>query len=180
MSAFVKTIDTTRLITFASFNVWRDYVKKPEDEASQYVDFVSANMYGNHLKILQQHPRGSIPTNLFTSVSLAYALTPNKTEADRIAYFKKALEDIRRCEYVTGASVWSFNDYLSRYPGTDADGYRSWGLVTPARELRGTYHTLQEEFAPVTMEMVEWKNGKLTITVQARADFLLTPCAITS
>lgn len=170
MSAFVKTIDTTRLITFASFNVWRDYVKKPEDEASQYVDFVSANVYGNHLKILQRihelYPNKPVYISEF-----GIRATPNKTEADRIAYFKKALEDIRQCEYVAGASVWSFNDYLSRYPGTDADGYRAWGLVTPARELRGTYYTLQDEFAPVTMEMVEWKNGKLIISVQARADF---------
>ena len=170
MSEYVRTIDTTRLITFASFNVWRDYVKKPEDEASRYVDFISANIYGNHHKILQRihelYPDKPVYISEFGIRS-----TPNKTEADRIAYFKKALQEIRQFDFVSGASVWSFNDYQSRYPGTDADGYRAWGLVTPQRQLRDTYQTLQEEFAPVVLRAVQWKADRLTIEVQSRSDF---------
>jgi beta-glucuronidase len=169
MSAFVKTIDTTRLITFASYTVFRDYVQKPGDEASQYVDFISANIYGNHLKLLQK----------------IHAIYPNKpiyisefgmrfnagNEENRVAYFKKAMEAFRQCNYLVGASVWTLNDYQSRFPGTDADGYRAWGLITPARELRNSYLYLQEEFFPALLEMVKPEDGKLMITVTARADF---------
>ncbi|HVK46542.1 MAG TPA: glycoside hydrolase family 2 TIM barrel-domain containing protein, partial [Pseudobacter sp.] len=170
MRGFIKTLDTTRLVTFASFNVWRDYVMKPEDEASQYVDFVSANIYGNHLKILERihelYPNKPVYISEFGTRS-----TEKRTEEERITYFRNALRDIRACDYVAGASVWTFNDYLSRYPGSDADGYRAWGLVTPDRRLRDSYRFLQDEFAPVTIETMKWKEGKLHITLQSRADF---------
>ncbi|WP_211345507.1 glycoside hydrolase family 2 protein [Paraflavitalea soli] len=169
MSTFVKTIDTTRLITFASYTVFRDYVQKPEDEASQYVDFICANIYGNHLKLLQK----------------VHAIYPNKpiyisefgtrfnagNEAARVAYFKSAMEAFRQCDYLVGASVWTLNDYQSRFPGTDADGYRAWGLVTPARELRESYTYLQEEFAPAILEVVKREAGRITVAVTTRANF---------
>ncbi|MGN6419748.1 MAG: glycoside hydrolase family 2 protein [Pseudobacter sp.] len=170
MSAFVKTLDSTRLITFASFNVWRDYVKKPEDEASQYVDFVSANIYGNHLKILQRihelYPDKPVYISEFGIRS-----GEKRSEEERITYFRNAVRDIRACDYVTGASVWTFNDYLSRYPGTDADGYRAWGLVTPDRKPRDSYRFLQDEFAPLLIEGMLWKEGKLSVVLQSRKDF---------
>lgn len=170
MYAFVKTIDTTRLITFATYTVWRDNVKKPADEASQYVDFISANIYGNHLKLLQRihelYPNKPIYISEF-----GLRVPQDKNEEPRVAYFKKALQDIRQCDYVAGASVWTFNDYLSRFPGTDADGYRAWGIVAPDRQPRSSYRAVQEEFAPLTIEQVQGASGKLTIAVQARADF---------
>ena len=170
MRDYVRSIDSTRLITFASFNVWRDYVKQPEDEASRYVDFVSANIYGNHQKILQRIHELYPDKPVYIS-EFGIRATKNKTEEDRVAYFKKALQEIRQFDFVSGASVWSFNDYQSRYSGTDADGYRAWGLVTPERQLRGTYQTLQEEFAPVILQAVQWKDDRLIIDVQSRSDF---------
>jgi beta-glucuronidase len=170
MSAFVKTLDNTRFITFASFNVWRDYVKKREDEASQYVDFISANVYGNHLKCLQ-HIHGIYPDKPVYISEFGMRLTENKKEADVIAYFQKAMEAFRQCDYLVGASVWTFNDYMSRYPGTDANGYRAWGLVTPQRALRSVYTMWQEEFAPATIALVKRDNGQATFRVMARVDF---------
>lgn len=170
MSAFVKACDTTRLITFASFNVWRDYVKKPEDEASQYVDFISANIYGNHLKNLQ-HIHEVYPDKPVYISEFGIRAGKNKKEDDRIVYLQKAMQAIRQCDYVVGASVWSFNDYMSRYPGTDADGYRAWGLVTPQRELRGMYTAWQEEFSPAVIDTVQWGGNLLSCTITARKDF---------
>lgn len=166
MMAYVKSIDKSRFVTFVSFNVWRDYVQKPEDEASQYVDFISANVYGNHLKNLQ-HIHKIYPDKPVYIAEFGIRLTENRKEADRIAYFKKAMEDFRQCDFLIGASVWTFNDYLSRYPGTDPDGYRAWGLVTPQRELRPTYQLWQEEFAPAILEVVSASTVKIT----ARKDF---------
>ncbi len=169
MSAFVKTIDTTRLITFASYTVFRDYVQKPEDEASQYVDFISANIYGNHLKLLQKihtiYPNKPIYISEF-----GIRFNANNEES-RVTYFKRAMEAFRQCDYLVGASVWTLNDYQSRFPGTDADGYRAWGLVPPNRELRDSYTYLQEEFAPATMEVVKREAGKITVAVSARSNF---------
>lgn len=170
MSAFTKTIDTTRLITFASYTVFRDYVQKPEDEASQYVDFISANIYGNHLKLLQKihtvYPNKPIYISEF---GMRFNITGK--EENRLTYFKKAMEAFRQCDYLVGASVWTLNDYQSRFPGTDADGYRAWGLITPARVVRESYVYLQEEFAPAVLEVVKREAGKLTIAVVARTGF---------
>ena len=169
MRAFVKTLDTTRLITFASYHVWRDNIKKPEDEASQYVDFISANIYGNHLKNLQHIHEVYSDKPIYIS-EFGIRATERNTEENRIAHFKKAMNDFRQCDYLAGASVWSFNDYMSRFPGTDANGYRAWGLVTPERQLRPAYTTVQTEFAPLTIQTKK-EAEQLIVTVTARKDF---------
>lgn len=169
MGAFVRTLDTTRLITFASYHVWRDNIKKPEDEASQYVDFISANIYGNHLKNLQ-HIHEVYPNKPIYISEFGIRFTERNTEENRIVHFKKALVDFRQCDYLAGASVWSFNDYMSRYPGTDANGYRAWGLVTPERQIRPAYKILQTEFAPLIIQTKK-EGEQLIVLVTARTDF---------
>lgn len=170
MSAYAKTLDASRLITFASFIVWRDYIKKPEDEASQYVDFISANIYVEQLKHLQ-HIHELYP-NKPVYISEFGTWSPSKQgEEYRLNYFRKAMQELRQCDYLVGASVWTFNDYMSRYPGTAANGYRGWGLVSPERELRESYLLWQEEFAPAIIELVKIEGGQASIKITARADF---------
>jgi beta-glucuronidase len=170
MSAFVKSLDSTRLITFASNTVFRDYVKKPEDEASQYVDFISVNLYANHLKWLQ-HTHELYPDKPIYVSEFGIMLTPGKTEQDRVAYLESAIEVFRKLDYVVGASIWSFNDYLSRFPGSGANGYRSWGVVTPDRKPRSAYYTLQQEFCPAVVQIVGRNADQLIVKVTARNDF---------
>ncbi|HEU4554596.1 MAG TPA: glycoside hydrolase family 2 TIM barrel-domain containing protein [Chitinophaga sp.] len=171
MSSFVKSLDDSRLITFASMMVGRDMIKKPEDEASQYVDFVSANIYGNHLKLLQ-HIHALYPSKPIYVSEFGIRTDAVKSEEDRVAYLKKAMQDFRQCsDYLIGASVWTFNDYFSRFPGTNANGYRPWGLVAPDRTPRGMYTAWQEEFAPATIELVSKDAGQATIRITARKDF---------
>ena len=170
MRAWIKTMDDTRLITFASMLLGRDFVRQPEDEASQYVDFVSANIYGDQLKVLQRihtlYPNKPVYVSEF-----GIRVRDAKTEEARVAYLRKAMDDFRRCDFVMGASVWTLNDYLSRFPGTGANGYRDWGLVSPHREIRGMYTAWQEEFAPAIIEVVSMNNRQMTLKITARADF---------
>jgi len=170
MSAFAKSLDNSRLITFASMMVWRDIIKNPEDEASQYVDFISANMYGNYLHNIQ-HIHDVYPNKPVYLSEFGIRADAVKTEDERVEYLRKAMQDFRQCDYVVGASVWTFNDYFSRYPGTNPNGYRPWGLVSPQRELRGMYKAWQEEFSPAVIELLEKKNGKAIISITARKDF---------
>jgi len=170
MSAFAKSLDNSRLITFASMMVWRDIIKNPEDEASQYVDFISANMYGNYLHNIQ-HIHDVYPNKPVYLSEFGIRADAVKTEDERVEYLRKAMQDFRHCDYVVGASVWTFNDYFSRYPGTNPNGYRPWGLVSPQRELRGMYKAWQEEFSPAVIELLEKKNGKAIISITARKDF---------
>lgn len=172
MSGFVKSIDQSRLITFASMIVWRDFIRQPEDEASQYVDFVSANIYGNYLENLQ-HIHELYPGKPVYISEFGIRADAVKTEEERVEHLRKAMSDFRQCDYLIGASVWTFNDYFSRFPGTNANGYRPWGLVSPEREVRGMYKAWQEEFAPATVEILKKEGGRMTISITARKDF---PC----
>ncbi|MEO5995172.1 MAG: glycoside hydrolase family 2 TIM barrel-domain containing protein [Chitinophagaceae bacterium] len=170
MSAFTKKLDASRLITFASMMVGRDIIKKPEDEASQYVDFISTNIYGNHLKMLR-HIHELYPGKPVFVSEFGLRTDGVKREEDRVTHLQKAMLDFRQCDFLIGASVWTFNDYQSRFPGTNANGYRPWGLVSPEREIRGMYTAWQEEFAPATIELLQRKDQKAVFKVTARADF---------
>jgi beta-glucuronidase len=170
MSSYVKTLDDTKLITFASMMLGNDFLKKGEDEASQYVDFVSANIYGNHLKVLQ-HIHTLYPDKPVYVSEFGIRTDGVKSEEERVAHLKKAMEDFRQCDYLIGASVWTFNDYFSRFPGTNPNGYRPWGLVEPDRSPRGMYIAWQEEFAPATIELIKNNEGHGSIRITARKDF---------
>ena len=170
MSRFVKSLDDTRLITFASMVVFRDEIKKPEDEASSYVDFISANIYGGHDKNLQ-HIHAVYPNKPVFISEFGVRVDNVKTEDERVAYLQSAMAVFRKYDFVIGASVWTFNDYYSRYNGTGSNGYRPWGLVDADRNPRKMYRAAQEEFAPATVEAGKEPNGNMILHVSARKDF---------
>ncbi len=167
MYAFVKSVDASRLITFASYIVQRPQIKKPEDEASRYVDFISTNIYGDHLKALKKihalHPGKPIYVSEF-----GLRADRVKNEHDRVKYLKRAMADFRQCDFVVGASVWTFNDYQSSFPGTNPNGYRPYGLVAPDRTPRAMYYAWQEEFAPAVVTVKQVSAGVVEATVTAR------------
>ncbi|MBL0743110.1 glycoside hydrolase family 2 protein [Chryseolinea lacunae] len=168
MYAYAKQLDPSRLVTFASMMVWRENIKTAEGEASQYVDFISANMYGNYLANLK-HIHELYPNKAVYVSEFGIRTDGVKNEQGRVDHLVKAMQDFRQCDFVVGASVWTFNDYQSRFPGTNANGYRPWGLVSPERELRDMYFTWQEEFSPATLSVTRTGN-KLSVTVSARKD----------
>jgi beta-glucuronidase len=171
MYAFAKSIDPTRLVTFASMFVANsELIKRPEDEASQYVDFISSNMYGGHLKGLK-HIHELYPNKPVYLSEFGIRTDAVSSEAERVQHIINAMRDFRQCDFLIGASIWTFNDYQSRFPGTNPNGYRPWGLVGPNREIRDMYVTWQEEFSPATVSVTSRERGKVTLQVTARKDF---------
>lgn len=167
MRDFTRTIDSSRLITFASMIVARQDIRKPEDEASQYVDFVSTNEYGGYMKNLQ-HIHELYPNKPIYMSEFGIRADQVKDESERVAHLKEAMAAFRaNSEWLIGACVWTFNDYRSRFPGSNVNGYRPWGLVGPQRERRGMYDAWQEEFAPAIIERVSTQKVRIT----ARKDF---------
>lgn len=170
MYAFTKSVDASRLVTFASNMVARDSIKNPEDEASQYVDFISANIYGHHLarlkKIHALYPDKPVYVSEFGQRA-DYV----KSEKERSEYVRRAMADFRQCDFLVGASVWTFNDYESSFPGSNANGYRPWGLVAPDRTPRAMYDTWQTEFSPAIITTRPTNSGQVEVTVTARNDF---------
>ena len=174
MMVYGKSLDPSRLFTFASMRL-NILPAKPEDEATQYCDFVSTNTYGNHAKVLD-HIHALYPDKpILISEWGVRADTPTG-EAGQVSHLENVMAEVRKRPYIVGASWWSFNDYQSRHTGTNPNGYRPWGLVGPERNKRPLYHAHRREMSPVTLEKVRFQGGgqgihQLVIRVKNRSDF---------
>jgi beta-glucuronidase len=153
MAAFVRTLDASRPITFASYRADKPEVKQPEDEGSHYVDFISINLYGKPDAIGERLDviHGRWPNKPVFISEFGVRADKVKDERDRETWFHETIGQLRTRPYVAGASVWTFNDYRSRFPDTNVNGYRPWGLIDPDRQPRGAYRVVQEEFASIRL-----------------------------
>ncbi|GAB2791990.1 beta-glucuronidase [Rhabdobacter roseus] len=178
MIAYARELDPTRLYTFASMRL-NTLPKKPEDEASQYVDFVCTNTYGNHARSLD-HIHQLYPDKPILISEWGVRADAAAGEAGQAQHISEVMKEIRKRPYVVGAAWWTYNDYQSRYYLTNPNGYRPWGLVGPDRTPRLGYATHQQEMAPLTVEKVGFQPGgqgvhQLRLKVTARNDFPAYP-----
>ena len=99
----------------------------------------------------------------------------NWADEARADYVRQYIELLRRRPYIAGASVWTFNDYRSRWPAVTADGYRHFGAITADRHTTALYRALRQQFAPALIESARPTSGEralsVDVTVAARADF---------
>jgi beta-glucuronidase len=153
---------------------------KPESEGSVHGDFVCLNTYG------------ATPQQNAANIDRAHALYPNKPlvvteyglrrnavedEIERVDWFREMLAIIRSRPFLSGASIWSFNDYRSRYVGTSVNGWREWGLIDPEGKPSGTYHALRREHSGFVVRSATLAAGALTVRIEPRADFPIFPTA---
>lgn len=174
MMMYGRSLDPTRLYTFASMRL-NILPAKPEDEATQYCDFVSTNTYGNHAKAFD-HIHALYPDKPILISEWGTRADNATGEAGQVAHLESVMTEIRKRPYIVGASWWSYNDYQSRHVGTNPNGYRPWGLVGPERTQRPLYAAHRREMSPVTLEKVSYQAGgqgqhQLVIRVKARNDF---------
>jgi len=164
-----KMLDTTRLLTFVAIGtaVNPANLKLPHD-AFRYCDFLNFNNY-------------SAVEGLDKNINLLHAKYPDKpifisetgmrsdevkNEEVRIEHLKGLVNVINKHPYVVGFSYWSFNDYLSRFAGTNKDGYRPWGIVDANRRPRALYNTFKKELSPLVIEV-----QKNSIKITAKSGF---------
>lgn len=174
MMVFGRSLDPTRLYTFASMRL-NILPAKPEDEATQYCDFVSTNTYGNHAKAFD-HIHALYPDKPILISEWGTRADNATGEAGQVTHLESVMAEIRKRPYIIGASWWSYNDYQSRHAGTNPNGYRPWGLVGPERAPRPLYAAHRREMSPVTLEKVSYQAGgqgqhQLVVRVKARNDF---------
>jgi beta-glucuronidase len=177
MRDFTRELDPTRLVVFASNTVSKAKLT-PEGEGSVHADFVCLNTYG------------ATPQQNAANIDRAHALFPNKPlvvteyglrrnwvedETERVDWFREMLAIIRARPFVSGASIWSFNDYRSRYVGTSPNGWREWGIVDPERKPTGTYHALRREHSGFVVRQATIAAGVVTVRLEPRADFPVFP-----
>ncbi|MCF0070534.1 beta galactosidase jelly roll domain-containing protein [Dyadobacter sp. CY261] len=174
MIAYARELDPTRLYTFASM-LLNSLPAKPEDEASQYVDFVSTNTYGGHAKSLD-HIHKLYPDKPVFISEWGTRSDGKGGEAGQAQHLSDVMVEIRKRPFVVGASWWTYNDYRSKLFGTNVNGFRPWGIVGPDRSPRLAYPVHQREFSPVLIEKARFTTGdqgmhQLVLKITSRGDF---------
>jgi beta-glucuronidase len=142
---FTRSLDNTRLLTFASNKDARPQVKGPQDEASFLCDFISLNIYGNYTGRLD-HAHWLWPDKPIFVSEFGRSGETGLDDPKRAALLTSAFEAMKARPYVMGGGIWAFSDYRSRYPGTPPSGYRVWGIVTPNRERRASFGAVKRVF----------------------------------
>jgi len=146
MRAYTLGLDSTRLITFASRFTQEPVVKTGKDEASQYSDFVSVNIYGGYAKGLDRvhelYPDKPVFVTEFGKMG-----EPGQHDPERIKDITEAVMAMKARPWMIGGSLWTWNDYHSLHRGTPASGIRYWGVVNVNREHRDSWDAVQKLFA---------------------------------
>ncbi len=168
MIAIARELDSTRLLTFVSIgNGGTKENLATAHDSFRYCDLICINTYGGAGSLArlaenlhEKYPEKPIYLSEFGR--RADYFTPE----ERIEYFKEHIDWVRKNDYMVGTSWWAFNDYRSRYPNTNENGYREWGLVDPQRNTRPLYDVMKAEYAPA---LLTFENNK--VKVQARDDY---------
>ncbi|MEM8945906.1 MAG: glycoside hydrolase family 2 TIM barrel-domain containing protein [Planctomycetota bacterium] len=170
-AALAKQLDETRPTTFPAVNhAPGQDAPSLERRSMHWVDFISLNQYSSvdtaarNLDLIHQR----WPNKPVMLTEFGRRIDQVSAE-QRIQHFQGMLKVVRDREFVAGMSYWSFNDYRSRYPGTNANGYRPWGIVGPNREPRSLYYTMKQELAPAFIKIIQ--KEPLVVEVQARQEF---------
>ncbi len=144
MLDYIEELDTTRLKTYVSLSTYRNGTI--ENEPYDKLDFISINSYGNvveHAKITnKKFPNKPIFISELGKSQIGPA--PHATLDDELLTSIMALKNL---PYVSGVSLWSYNDYRSNYEGTPQSGFREWGIVDERRNKKEAYVQLKESYA---------------------------------
>lgn len=143
MLDYVNELDTTRLKTYVTITSYR----KGEIGSEPYekVDFISMNSYGN-APLLAQKTHEKFPGKpIFISEIGTGQIGPapaGKLTDELVGYLK----ELKEFPWLTGISLWSYNDYRSNYKGTPASGFREWGIVDEKRNKKEAYFQLKKVY----------------------------------
>lgn len=148
-----KNLDATRLVAYVSNTA--DY---QADDAAQYGDMIWINKYSNYEKGLDNLAKTYPDKAIFMTEYGGYGAeqgnliydTPNNTK-----YKNFVVDGFSAKEYLSGYSIWTFNDYRSRYQSpnpataTPLHQNRQWGIVDDYRNKKRAYEQMKDFYAPV-------------------------------
>lgn len=170
-----KQLDPNRLAVYAS-----NTAQGREDDAIKYCDLALLNVYGGFSngsdKAWKYHKKP-----IFVS---EFGQQLNSEDANLgIVSIKKMMDEMRDKEYVLGASLWTLNDYRSKYNATPPTAAtwttppsqnRTWGIVTTLGLPKRSFTEVQKEYAPVkgvTLSEINKENGTAKVTILPRTKF---------
>jgi beta-galactosidase len=164
----IKTkLDSTRLLTYASFTAFRAKAN-PETDPAGLCDFISFNSYGNiEDNCIQIHNKWPDKPIFITEFGRGM-IGENLNTADILPVVYELMNNAVKFPYLMGASLWTYNDYRSRYRGTPPSENRAWGVVDVWRNPKIATKSIRELYVPVKDFNVRYNNKKLNITFSGR------------
>ncbi|UXX77867.1 beta galactosidase jelly roll domain-containing protein [Reichenbachiella carrageenanivorans] len=144
MLAYVGTLDSTRLKTYVSLTAYGSHTTMG-NEPYELLDLICINSYGDAQKAVRQTHEHFPGKPIFMSEigRTQIGTAPDGALSEALITDLEALKEL---PYLVGVSIWSYNDYRSRYPGTPASGFREWGVVDERRNKKKAYRQLKEVY----------------------------------
>jgi len=164
-----RTLDPTRLAVYVTHSAQRQ-----EIDPVQYSDLIMYNAYGgwgeNVARINEYHP--GKPIFMSEYGNHLNDINPNQAEIPA----KMMLDQFRGKPYMTGASLWTFNDYRSFWQSrptwtTPPSQNRTWGVVNVYRQKKRAYFDYKREHSPVVDFRVTPEERKAVINFSLRGKY---------
>jgi len=163
-----KKYDTTRLLTFVAIGTATSPTNLSLAHNSfRYCDFLNFNNYSGKEGLIKnlENLHQAFPDKPIFISEVGVRADEVKEEAERVKHLENVIDVVQSHDYAIGFAYWSFNDYLSRYTGTNKNGYRPWGIVDANRNPRELYKAFQKKLSPVTVQTAK---NKVIITGNAK------------
>ena len=145
MLEYVGTLDSSRLKTYVSFTVGN--AEKLGDDPADLCDIVCFNSYGDAANLAKKCHKLWPNKPLFVSEIGLGQIGLKPDEAVLAESLKTAIKDLKKLDYVVGSSLWTYNDYRSRYEGTPASQNRAWGVYNVWRQPKKAAEQIQSLYA---------------------------------
>jgi len=153
MIAHVKSLDSTRLKTYASFTVGS--ANEKGIDPADVCDIVCFNSYGDAANVAKKCHNVWPDKPIFVTEIGKDPLGENLSESGLSASLKTAIKNLEVLDYVVGLSLWTYNDYRSNYKNTPVGQARTWGVYNvwrqpkkAAKEIQSLY-SISGQYSPL-------------------------------
>lgn len=147
--AYTRTLDSTRLVSAVTHTAQR-----PGD----FIQFTDLGLINKYAGLGNSNPGGLGPMTRLQHRNYPdkllfyteYGTTQLTEHPDANLNARLLIDSIRHLPYLIGASLWTFNDYRSRFVGTkESSENRPWGVVDVYRQKKRAYQAFRKEHNPV-------------------------------
>jgi hypothetical protein len=165
-------LDSTRMVAYVT-----NSADAQVDDAAKYGDMIWFNVYWNYDKRMENIAKTYPDKAIFLTEYGGYGIeegnliydTPNNTK-----YKKLIVDKYADKEYLSGYSIWTYNDYRSRYQSsnpttaTPIHQNRQWGVVDCYRNKKRAFEQIKDFYAPVKGLFVNSteKENQMTTEIQ--------------
>ncbi|GAB3706430.1 hypothetical protein GCM10027592_39910 [Spirosoma flavus] len=158
---FARTLDSTRYVSAVS-HTGRFTPDVVDTSDMGLVNGYSQNLGPNIRQIHEKHPNKTL---FYTE----YGITQFTENLDGNFNAHLLVDSIRNIPYLIGGSLWTFNDYRSRFNGTkEGSGNRAWGVVDVYRNKKRAYQSIRKEYSPLRELAVKATGTSATLTITPR------------